>query len=233
MSYFRTNDRRENEMGSSARDGRDRELYHAVYNSLQNVQDSFHRLQTAIRPMPPRYSPFPEQRRISQNLRRPSTGTPRIVLIRHRVPRQPRPQCAHAARENPRANRNWLRPRTSAFQQIHQPGEFRRPHIRQMTRVPAADEDITGHNEDAFNAEHWSKVLSDTIHKWRKALNKPQQIPLSESTKSEYKMLRWSMKACIAQLSFQLEIDRATLDFSSVGVLKPQRGMRRFRRHSR
>ena len=53
-------------MGSSTRDGRDRELYHAVYNSLQHVQDSFHRLQTAIRPMPPRYSPFPEQRRIGQ-----------------------------------------------------------------------------------------------------------------------------------------------------------------------
>ena len=121
-------------------------------------------------------------------------------------------------------------PGPSAFQRIRQRAD---PHAQQMTRGPAADEGLTGYNEDAFNAEHWSKVFSDTIHRLRRALNRPQQIPLPESTKSEYQLLRWNLKVCIAQLSFQLEIDRATLDFSTVGVLKPQRGMKRFRRHSR
>ena len=75
-------------------------------------------------------------------------------------------------------------PGPSAFQRIRQRAD---PHAQQMTRGPAADEGLTGYNEDAFNAEHWSKVFSDTIHRLRRALNRPQQTSTDPTSREHQK----------------------------------------------
>ena len=245
MSYSRSEDQ--------IREPWDRELYNMTLscnngcdnNPLQNVQRNFRRNLT-IRSPPPTYTHFPDQGQVIQHVRRPTTRTPRRVgIARNGAYRLPRSQFTHTNCGGCHINNNIRSRVTKLWSPSRAPAVITRtsePNTQQYlqqrsempsaVRVPTVNENLIRYNEEVSDTAHWSRVLADTLLKWRTAFNRPQPISLPQRTRSEYSDLICDLRITIAQISFYLEIDKAAFERTTQTKPKTRERTVRSRRHS-